>query len=303
MKPIFCFTHHDLDGLVSALVVKWAHPDHEFAYKTTTPTNFREDYNKWLNHNKPEDYDTIFIMDLDIHEDCELVDAEYITIIDHHLTHVEGGEYYNADLVIEEYSSAAKLAYRTFKERYKVNFTPHQLLLVAIADDYDSYALNIDGSKILNAIFWQTQKRFEVFMKQFENGYHGITDQQKTMYSIYKKELEDVLSNLSYFIAKDYKYDGEKYYVIATFATKHINDVADHLIENGSPDIAIVVNKQSNHVSWRRGNDSKVELNKLAEKLTDGGGHAYAAGGKITEEFLAFAKKLKPRKKIPKINA
>ena len=51
-KKIFCFTHFDLDGAVSYLVTKWAHPGYKIECKALTLFDIRDGITEWLlNHN------------------------------------------------------------------------------------------------------------------------------------------------------------------------------------------------------------------------------------------------------------
>ena len=308
---IMCWTHHDLDGLISALMVKWTFPDMEFEYESTNPTKFRDDFTKWLTKHDIEDYYNIYFVDLDLSNDSDLVDFNEAVIIDHHNSHVDKDNYVYAKTVIKNYSSACLLIYRTFRAWYDVELNDHQKLLITLGDDVDSHSKKIAAGAILNTIFWQTQNRFPKFMEQLDNGFRGITDQQKTMYKMYKKDLKQTKEKLEYFIDRnckilsnapvvveeDKQINDEQYYVIATFATKYINDVADYLFEEYDCDIAVVVNRFSKHVSWRRNDKCKIDLGTVAEILTDGGCHTYSAGGFLTPDFVNFSKKLKPKKR------
>ncbi len=58
-------------------------------------------------------------------------------------------------------------------------------------------------------------------------------------------------------------------------------------------DIVFIVNPKSKGVSVRKRKGDEVNLNKLAGKLVNGGGHVDSAGGKIGETFLKFTKLFK----------
>lgn len=310
---VMCWTHHDLDGLVSALLVKWAHPDMEFEYQTTSPQTFRDDYTKWLiNHDPERDYERVFFTDLDLSENQDLPDFPNSCIIDHHNMHVEAADnYQHAITVIDNYSSACLLIYRTFKKWFNLKLTIQQKVLIKLGDDQDSHQNKIPASNILNAVFWSTQNRFPVFINQLDKGFTGLTNKQKAIYRLYKKDLQQKKDNLEYFIhrkcklfqgvnivTEDHKnINDNHYYVIATFCDKYINEIADYLFDEYDCDIAIVVNMRTNHVSWRRNDSCKIDLGRVAEVLTDGGGHPYSSGGYITEQFKLFTKRLKPKKR------
>jgi len=301
MKNIFVWTHHDLDGLASCLAVKWFHPDCKFDYITTTGYTFREDFTKWLLKNRISDFDTVYIVDLDISEHQDLIDEENVVIIDHHTTHVENASYEFATNTIIEYSSAAKLIYKLYKAKTNIELSTPQKTLIALADDYDSYNHEVEDSIVLNSVFYSTQNNFKTFMELYDDGFSGFTQQQINMFKIYQKDLQDTISGLKYFENKKLKIGKNPYHVIATSAKGFINNIADHILDNYSPDIAIVVNPKTKHVSFRRNSKVDVDLGRLAETIADGGGHSYASGGQITDNFLAFTKLLKPRKKMYRI--
>ena len=75
---IFVFTDFDLDGTVSLLELHWflnAKPG-QIKFKSTTVSNFRREYLSWLNDHKPTDYEKIYILDLDVSNNADLVDKE-----------------------------------------------------------------------------------------------------------------------------------------------------------------------------------------------------------------------------------
>jgi oligoribonuclease NrnB/cAMP/cGMP phosphodiesterase (DHH superfamily) len=82
--------------------------------------------------------------------------------------------------------------------------------------------------------------------------------------------------------------------ITGTMGTKYVNDVCDYLLKTYNSDIVFFVNTDSSHVSFRKKKSCNVNLAKLAEYLFGGGGHEYAAGGKISEKFMDFAKQLTP---------
>ena len=84
------------------------------------------------------------------------------------------------------------------------------------------------------------------------------------------------------------------YSIVATFANYAINELAHFLIKKYSTDISIIVNTQAKTVSFRRSKESDVDVSILAKKICEGGGHAAAAGGKLTEQFASLTKTFAP---------
>ena len=168
-----------------------------------------------------------------------------------------------------------------------------------MADDYDSFKLRIPDTIILNTVFWATQNNFETFMDLYEDGFNGFTEQQLALYRIKQQELEKVVQALEFFDNDEVTFNGKDYHFIATFADKYIDEVGDYILKTYEADVALVINKKTKHVSFRRFETSDINLGDFAEKMANGGGHPFAAGGELlTREMLSFTQSLKPRKKL-----
>lgn len=293
-KSIFIFTHFDLDGAVTYLVTKWAHPGYTIDHKPLVGMDMRDHITQWLLTHNFSDYEKVFFLDMDVSEIADLIDHENVIIIDHHKSHANNLKYTKAIGIVKEYSSACLLAYKVFKKLYNTQFTDEQKSLIIYGNDYDSYTNQLPESKMLNVIFWNTQKTFEKFIENYQDGYRPFTKEQLAIHSIYTNELSKTLSNLQVYQGIYADTDGECRVVVATFADKHINDVADHLLEKYEADVAIIANLKSKHVSFRRPKDGTMKLEVFAKDIADGGGHEYSAGGVINETFMNFTKTLKP---------
>lgn len=84
----------------------------------------------------------------------------------------------------------------------------------------------------------------------------------------------------------------EGFKVISTISKFSVNEIAGAIMDSYSVDAVIVMNPDTKFVSFRRYRDSKVDIAKMAGILCDGGGGEWAAGGKITKEFLKFSETL-----------
>lgn len=295
MNKIHCFTHNDLDGVVTYMTVKWFFPECEFTVTNiSSSTNLRDEVTKWMLNNKISDYKYVFFLDIDSSPATDLIDHPNVIIIDHHKTHLDNMTYKVATPYIKEYSSASLLAYKILRKLTDRKLTEAQLTLIILANDYDSYALECSESIILNTVFWKTNKSFESFCNAFANGFTGFTPQQLALYNIQNQDLQNRIKKLQCFRGVHVDEDGEARIVVATFSNDNINEVADYILATHEPDIAIVVNQSANRVSFRRQKNGVVKLNNIAEAIANGGGHEYAAGGQITPEFIEFTKLLKP---------
>jgi uncharacterized protein len=296
-QKIHIFTHSDLDGFTSYMLVKWAFPKDDVTYTSVdNALAFRDKFTSWLVNNKVEDFYKIFILDLDVSNSYEEIDFANITIIDHHKSQVDfKSTLKKATLAVKEYSSASKMIYKIFEKLYKLKLNKDQKALVALTDDYDCYALTSPLSSQLNIVFWATNKRFDVLSKLWDKGFMGFDLLQRNKIIIHFTNLRQLIPQL-----KIYKgsviFDGGELSVIATFAKDMINDVSDYLLKKYNMDISIVVNVEAKRVYFRS-NVEDVDLSILSKELCgefEAGGHFYAAGGKLTDLFLDFTKELTP---------
>lgn len=285
---ILVFTDNDLDGAGSALALK-------LLYGNKAVVEIHELYDVEITANtlagwipKFNQYDRVYFTDVYIAEDAvSHIDKENVVIIDHHHDHVVVKERYKvAKAIIEPYSSCTALIVDKFKS---TRITPEQKLLFGVIDDYDSYTLRFKESLKLHAVY-TTYNRPKVtkFIESFETGLREFNTLELNSIKLYFNKLKEQL-NTTFFTGKikDYKVVG----CIADFA---INEVAHFALKKYDADIAFVVNVNYGGVSFRRSKTCDAKLNVLASKLCDGGGHEYAAGGKLTQQFQDFTKTLLP---------
>lgn len=287
----------DLDGAMSYLLFLWFNNNKYIPFISCRVTDFNKTFSTWLRvANKPNRYDFIYILDLDISQDsAKLADKKNVVVIDHHSTHVANKSKYNiAKTFITEQSSCARHIYNLLHSQSDVKLTEAQKYLLLLVDDYDSYRLQLKESHSLNLLFWNYQgDRVTKFIKDFKNGFTGFTDKQATAIEFYKRGIQQVISDLRPYTA-DIPIAGKKYKFVSAFATKYINDVAHHIINRYDADVGIVINLESKKVSFRKNRNIDIDVSTIASKLTQGGGHKYAAGGSLTDEFLLFSKIFKP---------
>lgn len=293
MKTIV-FTDADLDGSMSYLMLKWTSTN-KLPYKVTTVTKFHDDFTAWSRKNKIDEYDKIFILDLDVSKSLDLIDRSNVYIIDHHKTHVANKDKYkHAKIVVQEYPSCAKLLYKLYKSKLDGSMTKDQKKLLLLVDDYDSWTHKYPQSKQLNYIFWNYQgDRLDKFLKDFAFGYKQFTVEQQKTVEFYERKLQKTVESLAYHQAI-LSISGAKRKCISTFASTLISDIGNYLVDTLGADIGFVINPESNRVSVRKNINCNVDLGKLSASLIDGGGHDQAAGGVCTEKFLEFSKLFKP---------
>lgn len=294
---IHIFTDCDLDGAMSYLTYTWfcgAAP-----VTVCRVNDLLNIYKIWLKTHNPDEYDTIYFLDLDTSNNQELInliDRENVTIIDHHTSHVENlDKYKKANQLVQEYTSAARLLYKIFTDTTDTQLTNEQKLLILLVDDYDSYKLQIPNSYELNVLFWNyTGDRLKKFSTDFASGFTKFNEQQNNAIHFHMKKLQNIKNSLNVF-QTTLPIKTSKYKVVSTFANSCINDVADHIIKTYDADIGLVINTTSNKVSFRKSKACEVDLAKLSQSMCEsGGGHSFAAGGLLCDKFMEISKLFTP---------
>ena len=295
---IYVFTDVDLDGATSLLVLHWllSAKFGELNFKACTVSNFRKEVLKWLETDNFNNYDKVYFLDLDTSTCADLIDNKKAVIIDHHLTHANAKSIYkNATInIVDTAPSCAKLMYVSYKDVLKLN--DRQKYLVALANDCDSYQFKLKETYDLNCLFTNTQKtldksRVHKFIERFYTGFDCFNQQEKNIIKEYITNRDNIINNLQVY-SGTINISKQKLTVTGTTGTKFVNDVCDHLLKNYTTDIVFFVNSNNSHVSFRKKKECTVDLSKLAKTLCEGGGHEYAAGGKITDTFMEFIKQL-----------
>jgi len=290
----FVWSDFDLDGTGSILLLKWIYPSVDITFKNTKVNAFRDEFITWSKTNSIDNYDRVFFLDLDVSKNADLVDNEKSVIIDHHITHVEAKEVYKkSKVIVEECTSCMLLIYKKFKDKLKL--TDNQKMMVLMVDDYDCYAHKIKESKMLNYLFSDLQKgeysnKVERFINEFKDGFSGFTPMQHNIIKFYNSRVQKAIDTSEYFEG-EVPIQKKVRRVKSVISDTAINDVCEHILIDGY-DLAIAFNPKTGTVSFRTKMED-LDVSKVAEMLCDGGGHQYAAGGKVTEKFIEFTKLLK----------
>lgn len=293
---IHVFADADLDGAASYLLLSWMLGS-RVPYTISPSNQFRESFLEWQKINKLSDYEKIFILDIDTAEHIDIIDHPNVVIVDHHETHFpHKSKYTKALAVVEECTSTAKLLHKNFKQLLSQPLSDKRKYLVLLANDYDSYVFDLKETRCLNTLFWNYQgDRVAKFCDRFNDGFDHFTMEEENICDFYAKRYARVIEELAVFETTINTQGAERKFV-ATFATEFLNDVAQHILDKHKGEVALVINKKTNKVSFRRRKDSTYDVGKLAAKIAKGGGHSFSAGGILTEDVLTFSALFKPAK-------
>jgi oligoribonuclease NrnB/cAMP/cGMP phosphodiesterase (DHH superfamily) len=280
------WTDTDLHGAGATLVLKWLYnKSNTFNINDVTESTFSGRFKGSLN--SLDHYDRVFIVDLDLNaEQIALADKKNVVVIDTHEDHFKNKQLYkNAKAIIDNsFYSCMDLICNKFKDHLSLD--DNQLALIEIIKKYDWYKTNNTESLKLNAVYYNLNSpKTENFITNFNSGFTEFTVQEKNAIKLFFKKFKEQLSNDT-FKGKIKNYD-----VIASFGDYAVGEHAHFLLSKYNADISIIVNTKAKTVSFRRSKKCNADLNLLAKKLCDGGGHTASAGGKLTNQFATLTKK------------
>lgn len=290
-NDIYILVPYSFDGVGAFLAAKWYLGQEKFNVKVlpTSKDRFCSDYETLL----PLNPSKIYIVGGFIIEKCEEpLDSEKVVIFKLDKENISADK---VKVVSSDYECYTSLMLNVFKNKYKIDLDRSKTLLLALIQDYVTYKLKYDKISIgLNYIFQNLnnlgENKLEKFCKKYSEGFDSFTEDDKKVIGYYHEKLKKFLSGDRYSgvlptATKNYK-------IVSCFATNCINEVAAALLRENNGDIAIIVNPETNLVTFRRGNNCTVNLKKLSQKLCDGDGKEFAATGKITDNFLLFTQTL-----------
>jgi oligoribonuclease NrnB/cAMP/cGMP phosphodiesterase (DHH superfamily) len=286
-QKIQIVTHNDLDGVVSYLVMCWLYgtcPD----VLPTTPAKLEQDFDKLA---ASKTWDKIFFLDLDVSKIGDKIDKPNTVILDHHKTNI----YLFQQAVVRVYNetSCAKLIYDTFFKETGKRITSEQKTLIALADDWDSATKATPLSEGLNIVYHSMSNKFASFVEDYHNGFKPFDKFKQNTITLYKHHRSEYISKLNPFFG-NIEFEGQKNVTVgAVFCDQFVQECCDWLLQRCDVAIAVLVNQRRIAVRRNSANDT-IDVSKFVQRIAGGGGHAAAAGGAITDEFMEFTKMLKP---------
>jgi oligoribonuclease NrnB/cAMP/cGMP phosphodiesterase (DHH superfamily) len=281
-------THLDLDGVVSYLVLCWLYGK-KLDVLPTTPRKLQEDYAK-LESSKT--WDKLWVVDLDVSAIGEQIDKENTIIFDHHKTNLYS--FKKAKTNIAEYSSCSKLLYDKIWSGQVKELDVARKTLIALADDWDSNKKTTNLSHELNIVFHAMSNKFHSFVEEYYNGFKPFDKFQTNTIALYNKHCKEYTNLIKPYIGVVDFVDQKEVKVAAVFCDKFVQECCDHVLAKYDVDVAIAVMLQTQRIAVRRNsNNTKIDVSQFVQRIASGGGHAAAAGGSLTEDFIEFTKMLK----------
>jgi hypothetical protein len=283
------WTDISLDGACSYLIFNWIKKSNIDVHSTSI-SNFRNNFEKWILSGESAKYDKIYILNMDMSQFMDLSDHPHMVIIDRHTSHLKcAKKYQHAKVILENSSSNSKLLLKLFSKSIK--FTPQQLALVALVDDFENGCKKTKLSKELNTVYWGlVGKKPQKFAEEFSEGFNKFSLHHQNIISLQERKLHELIELMDVYVGTMKLNSNISYKVASTFSNNMNDDICTFIIEKYNIDIAIIVNTETQNVFFKRSNHCNLPMYKLAKTLCDGGGTEITAGGKITEKFMDFTK-------------
>lgn len=285
MSKVFIWANSDLDGVGSVILLGHVYKDIE--YCGVFFGDFESKFLEWREENYDK-YAAIFVIGMPLDQSLvnKLDDKKVIFVSDRK----EDLKVYESKLLSEECTSCSKLLFKKFSKNPDKAIPQSVKEFIVYVDDYNSYKLKTSEAKYINAIYRKSgSKRFYNFINRFWDGYDGLSDKETNTADLFFKEISNELQNLEL-----YKGTFKGFSVVATFSKMSVNEIAASLLEVYSPDVVIVVNIDTQFVSFRKREGSSADVKFMAENLCGGGGGEYASGGKMGQKFIDYTKELSP---------
>ena len=258
---ILNFCHTDLDGAVSAIVIR-----NVFEKVITVPISYRSEINIGgkLDRNI-NDVDAIIFTDF-----CPTISLETVKsygkpvlVLDHH----ESARKYNDpanQIYVNEIYCGAKLAYKFFEKFVNLK---HLETLVELTDDYDRWILKDNRSFPLNQLFWANESIVD-FIDRFNDGNINLSDAEKKFLIETKKKISAFIDKLE---IMELPNDG----VLST-CSEYLGEVSYELQKKRYKWICMF-NPKTENLSMRS-RDNNLNLIDVTKMLGIGGGHSKAVG-------------------------
>lgn len=290
-NDILVVSHSDLDGITSYLVLCWA-LGKKLPVKFTTPRTLVADYE---NICKRETWKKIFFLDLDVSAIGEDIDKPTTVIFDHHKTNIY--QFKTATAKVQDDTSCAKLLYNSFwKENSKLApLSQGRKTLIALADDQDSGNNKISLSKELNIVYHSMTNKLVSFVEEYYDGFKPFDKFQQNTITLYEKHCREYIEALNLYRGEVTFAGQNDVKVVAVFCDKFVQECCDYILSATDADVAIAVLVDKQRIVVRRHpNNTTLDVSAFTQRIASGGGHAAAAGGSLTEDFMDFTKLLKP---------
>jgi oligoribonuclease NrnB/cAMP/cGMP phosphodiesterase (DHH superfamily) len=290
-NDIYILVPYSFDGVGAFMAAKWFLEQKKYNVNLvpTSKERFCSDYQTLV----PLNPYRIYIVGGYIVDNCdEELDGEKVVVFK---LGKENIKLEGVKIVSGDFDNFTSLLLNVFKNLYKTELDTKKMLLLNLLQDYITYKLKYGQVSIgLNYVFQNLnnfgENKLEKFCKKYPEGFESFSDDDKRVIRYNQERLKKFLEGDRF--VGTLPGPGGDYKIVSCFATSCINEVAATILKENSGDVAIIVNPNTEIVTFRRSGNCTLNLKKLSQKLCDGDGKEFAASGKITENFLTFTQTL-----------
>ncbi|QZN92833.1 phosphoesterase [Limosilactobacillus panis] len=304
-RLIKLFSHNDLDGFGAPLLLRAVQPtmfaDVEFDMTNCGAGRIDDEFAHWLKSPETGRFTDVYIMDMTPDSDYTFQQlntnfANHWLVFDHHESEEALRKKYAANSVLpadpQVNPSAASLVWDWLQKQPHFNDLPEQrrqdlAYLVELIRAYDTWDWQNDpdmgdeertAADDLDQLFWfyPLQDSASFVMDVFNAGWTKYREDNQLLIRTLNERRAKYLKGHLKDILKT-KLDGHQFGIV--YASDYKSEIAHELLDqNPDVDAALVISPVS--VSLR--SNGKLDVAKFAEKYFAGGGHADAAGGRLT---------------------
>jgi oligoribonuclease NrnB/cAMP/cGMP phosphodiesterase (DHH superfamily) len=264
---IVCISHSDLDGVVSALLVK------EYASQRNIPFEvYKARYDNIdaiFNQRYSKDI-MMFITDISLKTEPDWIgDVNNIILIDHH-TGSENSKIKKKVVDIAEGTSGCKLVfdYLNKSQAGEVPFFNDKFRqLMELGHDYDSWTHKTIASKALNYLYYFY--KFERFYDRFKYGFDEFTKDELCFLKCKNAEIKNILTNMEFSVINDD--------VAFIIVDDNVNEVAEELYKNRGFMYVFMYSPKRKVLSLRSRKDAVIHCGEFL-RMFGGGGHRCSGG-------------------------
>jgi oligoribonuclease NrnB/cAMP/cGMP phosphodiesterase (DHH superfamily) len=268
---IVIFTHYDLDGGGSAVIISTVIYQKYGKYPVVKYSGYEKIDERVLKWREEHPDDLIILTDISLQEEtCEKLDGTKIWIYDHHenLDHLKKFSWVSIDTTY----CATKNLFLKFSKKYDLK---NYYNFVETVDKYDRWLWAETDEElpiILNDV-WAIDP-FKFLDKFKTNPYIQLSETEKVIYNMNKNRRKFWLSNMD---DKIHKFQLLDYNVGTICLTEDISILGHYVLKKHADlDILFIVIPNNNTVSVRTKRDN-IDLSLLCQHA-DGGGHITSGG-------------------------
>ena len=316
---ILLFSHEsDIDGMGSVILAKIAFDNLDYILSPGI-RHLEPEFRKYLEDNKLNEYDKIFITDLSLHNpSLDMVNnsdiKNKILIFDHHEGSIdEGCGKYSFENIYEVDNNGIKTCGTKMFYEYlcnsgylnKTNILDEFVELTRLEDTWDwkkdNNGIKAHDLSILFNAYNDTEKYINtIYDKLVNNDSFEFTNDELSMIQSKKDEYTNKLNNYM----KDALYEKDEYgnnYAILFADYEYRNELTEYIESNGNQNdidylVIVALNKgEYGQKSYRAIKD--VDVNKIAVSH-GGGGHPSAAAVLISKEQREYIKNLETKEAL-----